>query len=121
MQQVVDLQDDPRFQALGVAVLSIAPDPREAWAEEAATHSIRTPLLTDAENRVAYAYGVMRWAMGQEPGHTFVLVDANGRVRWLRDYGAAEHGGLMYVPVPELTQQIGSRMAAYSTHVPTKL
>ena len=43
--QVVDLQDDKEFQALGVELLSIAPDAPEAWAEAAAnTGSNPTPM-----------------------------------------------------------------------------
>jgi hypothetical protein len=48
----------------------------------------------------------MRWAMGQEPGHTFVLVNGKGRILWLRDYGAPDHGGLMYVKPSDIYQQV---------------
>src|SRR4051794_1100976 len=107
MQQVVDLQRSKDFQALGVEVLSISPDSRQAWAEANSSLGIRAPTLSDAGNRVANAYGVMRWAMPSgEPGHTFVLVGMDGRVSWIRDYGAAEHGGLMYVLPKELIEQI---------------
>ena len=111
MQQVVDLQDDERFQALGVALLSISPDPADAWAAEGSKLGITTPLLSDPGNRVATMYGVMRWKMpSNEPGHTFVLVGADGRIRWVRDYGAPEHGGAMYVPVPDLVAQLAARV-----------
>jgi len=111
MQQVVDLQNDEPFQALGVAVLSISPDPPEAWAAEGSNLGITTPLLSDPENRVATTYGVMRWKMpSNEPGHTFVLVGADGRILWIRDYGAPEHGGAMYVPVPDLVAQLAARV-----------
>lgn len=111
MQQVVDLQNDEAFQTLGVAVLSISPDPSEAWAAEGSNLGITTPLLSDPENRVATMYGVMRWKMpSNEPGHTFVLVGIDGRIVWIRDYGAPEHGGAMYVPVPELVAQLAGRV-----------
>lgn len=42
----------------------------------------------------------------KRPGHTFVLVNAAGEIAWIRDYGAPQNGGLMYVPVEELTEQI---------------
>ena len=111
MQQVVDLQDDERFQALGVALLSISPDPPDMWAAEGSNLGITTPLLSDPGNRVATMYGVMRWKMpSNEPGHTFVLVGADERILWIRDYGAPEHGGAMYVPVPELVAQLAARV-----------
>jgi peroxiredoxin len=111
MKQVVDLQNDTDFQKLGVALLSISPDPVEAWAEEAAEFEIRTPVLSDGGNRVAERYGVMRWAMpGGEPGHTFVLVGQEGRIRWIRDYGAAENGGVMYVLPEPLLEELKPRL-----------
>jgi peroxiredoxin len=113
MQQVVDLQDDSEFQDLNVALLSISPDAVDAWRSEARDFGITLPVLSDANNRVASSYGVMQWAMPTgEPGHTFVLVDKQGRVRWVRDYGAPENGGLMYVVPSELVQALRENLPA---------
>jgi peroxiredoxin len=107
VQQVVDLQNHREFQKLGVALLSISPDPIDAWVEEAAEFGIRTPVLSDNGNLVANKYGVMRWQMPTgEPGHTFVLVGSDGRIQWIRDYGAPENGGLMYVLPDQLLQEL---------------
>jgi peroxiredoxin len=110
MQQVVDLQKSSEFQSLDVELLSISPDPPEAWKQGASEFGIESPVLADADNRVAQAYGVMRWAVGDEPGHTFVLVDDEGRIRWIRDYGAPENGGLMYVVPAELVSELSRRL-----------
>jgi peroxiredoxin len=111
MQQVVDLQNSTEFEGMGVELLSLSPDPLDAWATEAANLGIRTPLLSDGGNRVAEAYGVMQWQMPSgEPGHTFVLVDTQGRVVWIRDYGAPENGGLMYVEPSELLPEIAKHL-----------
>jgi peroxiredoxin len=110
MEQVVDLQSDKGFQSLGVEVLSLSPDPLDFWRDEAQKLDIRTPVLSDKGNEVAQKYGVMRWAVGAEPGHTFVLVDKAGNVAWVRDYGAPENGGLMYVPPDDLTQQVAKHL-----------
>lgn len=111
MQQVVDLQEDSAFQDLNVALLSISPDSLDSWRSEADQLGITLPVLSDANNRVANAYRVMQWAMPTgEPGHTFVLVDKDGKVRWLQDYGAPEHGGLMYVVPGELVKEVRAQL-----------
>lgn len=111
MQQIVDLQNDPQFQALDVAVLSIATDPLPALANAAQEWQTSVPLLSDTDATVSTAYNVMQWAVpSDEPGHTFVLVGQDGTVQWIRDYGAPEHGGIMYVPVDELTHEVGPRV-----------
>jgi peroxiredoxin len=108
MQQVVDLQNDPDFQALDVEIVSIALDSAAEQTQGQREYGITdVPMLVDADRRMSEAYDVMKWAVGTgEPGHTFILVGADGKIKWIRDYGAPENGGLMYVPVPELTAQI---------------
>ena len=92
---------------MGIELLSISPDPISAWKQEGASLGITLLTLSDAGNHVASEYGVMQWGMPtNEPGHTFVLVDAQGKVAWVRDYGAPEHGGAMYVPPDEITSQL---------------
>jgi peroxiredoxin len=104
IDQVGDLEASEEFNRLGIQLVSISPDPPEAWRQVAEDFDLETPLLTDPQNRVAQRYGVMRWRVPEtadvdsaEPGHTFVLVDGGGNVRWIRDYGAREHGSIMYV------------------------
>lgn len=108
MQQIVDLQNDPGFQTLGVEILSIAFDSAAEQAQGKIEYGIQdVPLLVDDEQTVSETYDVLQWAVGTgEPGHTFILVDEGGKIAWVRDYGAPENGGLMYVPVNELGAQI---------------
>ncbi len=108
----MDLQNDAAFQSLGVAVLSIAFDSAEEQSAAAAELGITdVPLLVDADHRVSEAYQVLQWAVRTgEPGHTFILVDEEGKLAWIRDYGAAENGGQMYVPVAELSEQISAAL-----------
>jgi len=111
MQQVVDLQNDANFQALGVQLLAISPDSANAWRTEGGKLGITEPMLSDAGNRVWFHYGTASWMMPTgEPGHTFVLVGKDGLVVWVRDYGAMEHGGAMYVPVRDLVAQLGKHL-----------
>ena len=109
MQQVVDLQDDPDYQALGVPVVSIAFDSPEEQAPEAHNLGITSvPMLSDADHSVSQAYDVLQWAIASgEPGHTFILVDAEGRIAWIQDYGAPDNPDrTMYVPIKELTRNV---------------
>ncbi len=107
MQQVVDLQNDPVFQSLGVALLSVAFDPATEQAPAAQELGITVPMLIDGDHSISEAYDVLQWAVASgEPGHTFILVSKDGEILWIRDYGTPENGGTMYVPVDELVQQI---------------
>jgi peroxiredoxin len=108
----VDLQDSEGFRELGVTLLSISPDSTSDWAAQVEELGITTPTLSDADNRVAERYDVLQWAAATgEPGHTFVLVDEEGAVRWIRDYGAPQNGGLMYVPPDELIPEIADHLS----------
>jgi len=98
---------------LDVAILSIALDPADQQAAVKQEYGIAAPMLVDPDATVSTAYDVMQWAVGTgEPGHTFILVDEAGEIAWIRDYGAPENGGLMYVPIEELTQHIGAALDA---------
>jgi peroxiredoxin len=112
MQQIVDLQNDPEFQAMNVELLSIAFDSPDELAAGAGEYGISdVPLLTDSDKSVSEAYDVLQWAVASgEPGHTFVLVNKDGEVAWIRDYGAPENGGVMYVPVEDLKRQISKSL-----------
>jgi peroxiredoxin len=113
MQQIVDLQADPSFQALDVALLSVALDDPSEQAVGVAQYGITgVPMTADTDKKVSEAYDVLKWAVATgEPGHTFILVDENGKIAWIRDYGAPENGGLMYVLPKDLTQQIQAKLA----------
>jgi peroxiredoxin len=107
MQQVVDLQKSGAFKSLGIQLLSLSPDPVDAWRDEGAGMGISSPMLSDVGNATYLRYGTVAWMMASnEPGHTFILVDETGTVAWVRDYGAPENGGLMYVAPDELVQLI---------------
>jgi alkyl hydroperoxide reductase subunit AhpC len=107
--QVVDLQKSEDFKALGVELLSIAPDTVQSWRDEGEEFGIQDyrGVLSDVENEVANRYDVMKWAAATgEPGHTFILIDESGKVSWIRDYGALENGGIMYVVPDELIREL---------------
>ena len=102
------MQNDPDFQALHVQVLSIAYDSQSEQAAVQLEYGITdVPMLIDEAHTVSAAYHVLQWAMATgEPGHTFVLVNAEGKIAWIQDYGAPQNGSLMYVPVGEVTVNV---------------
>jgi peroxiredoxin len=105
MQQIVDLQNSNQFQALNVQVISIARDSvTEMAAESQALGITDVPVLSDPDLQVSADYNVLQWAIANgEPSHTFILVDANGQIVWVKDYGAPDNPDrTMYVEVAEL-------------------
>jgi alkyl hydroperoxide reductase subunit AhpC len=107
--QVVDLQKSEEFQALGVELVSIAPDTVESWRDDGQEYGIQdySGVLSDVKNEVAKRYDVLKWAAATgEPGHTFVLIDEAGKISWIRDFGALENGGIMYVVPDELVREL---------------
>ncbi|MFN2355845.1 MAG: peroxiredoxin family protein [Desulfopila sp.] len=109
MKQIVDLQNSSEFQALNVQVISIARDSVAEMATEILRLGITSvPVLSDPDLSVSAEYDVLKWAMANgEPSHTFVLVDGNGKIVWIKDYGAPDNPNrTMYVEVPELVRYV---------------
>jgi len=109
MQQIVDLQNDAEFQALGVQVISIARDSTAEMAPEAVSLGITSvPVLSDPDLTVSAEYDVLQWAIDNgEPSHTFVLVDGSGEIVWVKDYGAPNNPNrTMYVETNELIRYV---------------
>ena len=105
MQQIVDLQNSPEFQALNVQTISIARDSIAEQQPEAEALGITSvPVLSDPNLHVSAEYDVLKWAIANgEPSHTFILVDGDGKIVWVKDYGAPDNPErTMYVEIPEL-------------------
>ncbi|MBN1303719.1 MAG: redoxin domain-containing protein [Anaerolineales bacterium] len=108
----MDLQNSSDFQALDVALLSIAADPANQQAPEAQALGITTPMLVDLDGRVTRAFGADEFALSNgEPSHTFALVDKTGQIVWFKDYGAPDNPNrTMYVEVNELVRFIRANL-----------
>lgn len=120
MKQVVDLEGHAEFQSLGVQLIAVSTDTVPALAKAVEQWSVKAPHLSDKDANVSRRYGVLKWAtpLG-EPGHTFVLVGQDGKVTWIRDYGAPENGGLMYVPPDDLYQELIKQLPSKGrSHLP---
>lgn len=75
----------PRFDAVGVALLGVSPDPATKHDRFVQKHGLTVPLAADESHAMLEAYGVWkekslygRSYMGVE--RTTVLVDAEGRI-----------------------------------------
>lgn len=110
----MDLEKDSDFQKLDVEVISIALDPAAEQRVARDQFGISSPMLIDENAQVSAQYDVLRWAIGNgEPGHTFVLVNKDGTIAWIRDYGAPDLADrTMYVEPDELTGQIKASLAS---------
>ncbi len=99
-EQIQDLQ--ARVQVLedrGLVLVNITPDEPGILLKAAEAYEITTPLVSDEDRDMSRAYDVLgkEGAMHADtPGHTFILVDADGQIRWRRDYAT------MYVDPEEL-------------------
>lgn len=113
MQQIVDLQNTPEFQEMNVTFVSIAFDSAEEQLAGKSEYNIEdVPLLVDADGAVSEEYDVLKWAVRTgEPGHTFILVDSEGKIAWIKDYGSPElPNPVMYVQPEELVQFISDSL-----------
>ena len=113
MRQIVDLQNNSQFKALDVQLISIARDSiPELAVETDALGIITVPVLSDPDTAVSKAYDVLQWAMDNgEPSHTFVLLDGEGKIVWVKDYGAPDNPNrTMYVEVSELVRFIENNL-----------
>ena len=94
-------------------MISIAKDSAQEMQQVADEFGITgVPLLTDADGTVSEAYDVLKWAIDTgEPGHTFILIGGDGRIRWIQDYGAPDNPNrTMYVDPSELIEAIQTNL-----------
>lgn len=102
-----------RFRELGVdEIVAISIDPADAQRERVQLRGIGFPVLADPDLAVSRLYDVLSYGMmgGTRPGHTFVLVGPDGRIRWRADYGGPPDF-TMYVPNATVLAEIRRAMA----------
>lgn len=96
------------FRALGIdAVVAITTDPIDALKQKAAIERLSTPVLSDPDLRVSKDYETNSYGMmgRSRNGHTFIVLDKNGKILWRADYGGAPKYH-MYVPVGNLVADL---------------
>lgn len=101
------------FEALGIdRIVTITGDPREALRRKVALEKLTTPVLSDAGLAVSKAYQANQYGMmgNSADGHSFIVVDKDGRLAWRADYGGAPKY-TMYLPVPDLLADLRDGLA----------
>ena len=87
-------QDAATFKQLGITqIVSITSDPLDEISQKAKDDGLTIPILSDpglivSKTDNAEAYGMMNRS---RDGHTFVLVNPDGTIRWRADYGGPLH------------------------------
>lgn len=85
--QMAEIEKDRQdFAAKGITVLPIVMNSKEQITADMATNGVTTPFLLD-DGSVSTAYDTIGKGMhGNLPGHSFVLIDSQGRQRWYGEY-----------------------------------
>ena len=98
----------PDLRAAGVdQVVSITTDPVDVVTQKAHDEGIVSPVLSDTTLAVSGAYHANSYGMmgASRDGHSFILVDPDGVIRWRADYGGPPRY-TMDVAVPTLLRQL---------------
>ncbi|GAB3033789.1 hypothetical protein GCM10027052_09000 [Parafrigoribacterium mesophilum] len=103
--QITSLEADAtKVQAAGIdAIVSITSDPANLIAQKTGDMGLTTPVLSDPDLAVSQKYEANQYGMmgTSRDGHSFILVDPDGRITWRADYGGAPNY-TMFVPVDQL-------------------
>ncbi|MBI2309644.1 redoxin domain-containing protein [Candidatus Collierbacteria bacterium] len=89
--QIVAFGKDAALKQAGVTILNITVDTKSQWAEAIAKMPELAPatVLFDKDKKASASYGVLDLASsmhrGQFPGHSYVLIDKNGEVKFVWD------------------------------------
>lgn len=93
------------FDAAGLTVLPIVMNSKADISADMAHYGVTTPFLLD-DGTASRAYGTLGKGMHADlPGHSFVLIDANGVQRWYGEYPS------MWLDPTDLLTQVRSRLA----------
>ena len=113
LQQAIDLNKDYQsFRALNITMVAISTDSQASLAQRAQLNGINHVLvLSDQNLSVDKLYstlgGNVSMMAGTRAGHTFVLVNPSGTIKWRADYGP----GTMYVQDSDLASSVTKALA----------
>jgi peroxiredoxin Q/BCP len=114
LNQMTDLdQLTQQFTMLDIVVVSITGDSislLSSWAHSSGPQY--GEVLSDQNLAVSKAYDMLgpdkSMMPGAAPGHTFVLVDKSGLIKWRQDYGPS----VMYVPNDQIIAAVRQALGA---------
>jgi len=103
--QMSKLEADGGLENEGVTVVPVVMNPVAQVAPELERFGIRTPYLVDPDGSVSRAYKTLGTGHHAElPGHSFVLVSADGRMLWRADYPG------MWIDPATLAATVGAQL-----------
>ena len=106
LQQMGEIEKDPAFAEAGITVLPIVMNTAEQIMADMNTYGVTTPFLLD-DGTVSEQYGTLGTGMHAGlPGHSFVLVDADGSRRWSGNYPS------MWLAPDDLLDQVQTNLPA---------
>lgn len=104
LQQMAEIEKDPAFAEAGITVLPIVMNTAEQISADMATYGVTTPFLLD-DGTVSEEYGTLGTGMHEGlPGHSFVLVDADGQRAWSGNYPS------MWLAPQDLLKEVQARL-----------
>ncbi|MEK6887658.1 MAG: redoxin domain-containing protein [Candidatus Aenigmatarchaeota archaeon] len=89
--QIASFGNDARFNSNDAAAFSIVLDPRSQWTQITGQvpQLAKAKILFDTTSSVSSAYDVLSLPSsmhkGRYPGHTYVVIDKNGVIRYVLD------------------------------------
>lgn len=90
-KQIGTLEADlASFEKINTEIVTIGVDSASDWRPIMQSEGItKIPILVDSDRKMSTAYGVLSMSSqmhSDRPGHTFVLVNKEGKIAWIADY-----------------------------------
>ena len=106
--QMVELQQQQaQLDRLGITLIPVMTNSAAMVAQEMQRFRLGYPALIDASKSVSGAYGTLGTGHhADQPGHSFILIDKAGAIRWRGDYPG------MYVSAGELLTKLQDALGA---------
>ena len=102
--QIPEIRDE--LDQRDVELVSIMPGEPEWVAAEAQRLGVAEPIAVDGDVAVSEAYDMLgQYGHGDQPSHSFALVDESGEISWVRHYAE------MFIPADELLPELDDALA----------